>query len=263
MLEIQPPPAFPRRPTNNNPSGAGGLSPAVASAVPGASTVSASTQTTVRPSSAAVPAAALLIESGYAGIQYALIDPSNQYQKYLIVKIQAPSGTDPLNPPNFNAVLIEGGRTLELTVPVSSVFSDANLLVHRNATWMNEAVDYETYKQTRLGGLGPAIAQVNTYFSGQPWSTVWRLPLAEPCEVIVGNYSITNFPTRSNFAGQKFYPVVVEFKLKTVEQSVKGEARINTGVWKSDDESDDSDDFSYLKTPVGRKRPFSGISKSL
>ena len=109
MLEIQPPPAFPRRPTNNNPSGAGGLFPAVASAVPGASTVSASTQTTVRPSSAAVPAAALLIESGYAGIQYALIDPSNQYQKYLIVKIQAPSGTDPLNPPNFNAVLIEGG----------------------------------------------------------------------------------------------------------------------------------------------------------
>ena len=164
-------------------------------------------------------------------------------------------GTLILNPPNFNATLTEGGRVLEIVLPVTTVFSDANLLVHRYATWMNESGrDYENHRQTRLGGIGPAIAQVNTYLNAQPWTAVWRLPLSEPCEAIIGNYSISNFPTRANRSGQKFYPVVVEFKLKTVEQSVKREARINIGVWK-ESESEDSDDeelFSYLSPPKKR-----------
>ena len=104
-------------------------------------------------------------------------------------------------------------------------------------------------KQTRLGGLGPAIAQINTYLSGQPWTTLWKLPLNEPCEEIVGNYSITNFPAKANSNGQKHYPVLVEFKMKTVEQSVKQEDTINATCWDSD--MDDFDDVFEL--PVTKK----------
>ena len=204
------------------------------------------------------PPAAYLLEAGYPGIQYHIVDPSNQYQKYLIVKVQCPSGTDPLTPPNFNARLQDGGHILEMTVPVTDIFANTNLLVHRNATWMRDGDSYENARQTRLGGLGPAIAQIKTYFHGQPWSTVWRLPLAEPCDEIVGNYAITNFPVRSNRSSQKFYPVVAQFKLKTIEQTVKREARINTGVWESDSGSDnDGNDFDFVAAAKGspKKKP--------
>ena len=198
------------------------------------------------------PPAAYLLEAGYPGIQYPIVDPGNQYQKYLIVKVQCPSGTDPLTPPNFNARLQDNGHILEMTVPVTNIFANTNLLVHRNATWMRDGDSYKNARQTRLGGLGPAIAQINTYFHGQPWSTVWRLPLAEPCDEIVGNYAITNFPVRSNRANQKFYPVVAQFKLKTIEQTVKREARINTGIWESDSGSDNDDHhFDFVAAATG------------
>ena len=250
---VQPPAAFPRR-------------TASASVV---STVSNSTSATSasaprRPNLAGIPDSALLIEAGYPGISYTMVDPSEQYQKYLMVNIQAPSGTDPLSPPNFNARLSGEGRTLELTVPVSPVFSTANLLTHRNATWMrNSHGSYENTRQTRLGGLGPAIAQVNTYLHGQPWTTVWHLPLSERCDEIVGNYAISNFPVRSNAAGHKFYPVVVEFKLKTVEQTVKREAKINAGVWAdSDSDSDSLDELAFLSPPKKFKSSFGYLKPS-
>ena len=256
---MQPPAPIARR---NHP---GAPVPGIVPVASMSSSTSSSTQTQavasrVRPADlTGVPDAALLLESGYPGFQFVIVDPSNQYQKYLIVEVQAPSGTDPLNPPNFNATLTEGGRVLEIVIPVSSVFSDANLLVHCYATLMNESRDYENHRQTRLGGIGPAIAQVNTYLNAQSWSTVWRLPLSEPCEAIIGNYSISNFPTRANRLGQKFYPVIVEFKLKTVEQSVKHEAKINIGVWKEDDSDSDSDDElfrSYLSPPKSKRTCF-------
>ena len=121
---------------------------------------STSTSHHVVPRLGSAPPAALLLEVGYPGIQYTIVDPGNQYQKYLIVKIQCPSGTDPLMPPNFNARLQDGGITLEMTVPVTDIFSNTNLLVHRNATWMRDGDSYENARQTMLGGLGPAIAQL-------------------------------------------------------------------------------------------------------
>ena len=106
-----------------------------------------------------------MIEGGVSGIQYSIVDPDVQYQKFLIVVIQALSGTDPLRPPMYNPRLTDGGTVLEVSIPVSEVFSKANLLVHRNATWMMDDVGYyENRKQTRLGGLGPAIAQANSHF---------------------------------------------------------------------------------------------------
>ena len=181
-----------------------------------------------------------LVESGIPGIQYTYVDPDTQFQKYLIVLVQAPSGTDPLAPPDYNARLTEQGKFLELTIPVCSELSNAELLVHRNASWMQEggARKYENRKQVRLGGLGPAIAVANTHFRGQPWCMVWKIPLSQVCDEIIGNYSITNFPTIANMVGQKHYPVVIEFKLKTVEQTVKRHAEVNAGVWQSDDEEE-------------------------
>ena len=100
---------------------------------------------------------------------------------------------------------------------------------------------YENRRQTRLGGLGPAIAQINSHFQGQTWKTTWRVPLSEKCDEVIGNYSINNFPTYANEANQFYYPVLVEFKLKTVEQSVKKEAAINFGVWEDFNGTNDSD----------------------
>ena len=203
-------------------------------------------------STSSTPSAVRMIEGGVSGIQYSIVDPDVQYQKFLIVVIQALSGTDPLRPPMYNPRLTDGGTVLEVSIPVSEVFSKANLLVHRNATWMMDDVGYyENRKQTRLGGLGPTIAQANSHFRGQPWTTVWRVPLVAPCDEIIGNYSITNFPTYMNEASQKHYPVLIEFKLKTIEQSVKKEAAINYGVW---DESSGSSSEEFCSAPISRRR---------
>ena len=105
-----------------------------------------------------------------------------------------PSGINPLAPPNFNQRLSESNTVLEIDVPVTHVLSSSALLLHKNASWMSGTGSYDNQKQTRLGGLGPAIAQVNTYLKGQPWRTTWSLPLSQPCNEIVGNYAITNFP---------------------------------------------------------------------
>ena len=75
-----------------------------------------------------------LLQSGIPGIQYAYVDPDVQFQKFLIVLIQAPSGTDPLDPPDYNARLTEQGKFLELTIPVCQELSNAELLVHKNAS---------------------------------------------------------------------------------------------------------------------------------
>ena len=174
----------------------------------------------------------------------------------MIVLVQALSGTDPLRPPNFNPRLVGGGKFLELSVPVSRVLRDADLLVNRNASWMSSSVGpYENTKQTRLGGLGPAIAQVNTHFQGQDWFTTWKIPLAEVCDEIVDNYSICNFRTSANRAGQRFYPVLVEFKLKAIEQSVKKEAKINCGVWLDSDSGESSfdDDMNRRLARISKK----------
>ena len=68
---------------------------------------------------------------------------------------------------------------------------------------------------------------------------MWKVPLSQVCDDIIGNsYSITNFLAASNVVGQKHYPIVVEFKMKTVEQTVKRHAEVNTTVW-ADSSSDD------------------------
>ena len=182
-----------------------------------------------------------LVQNGIPGIQYTYIDPDTQFQKYLVVLVQAPSGTDPLDPPDFNARLTDNGNSLELTIPVCEELSKAELIVHKNAAWMQEGGPrmYENRKQVRLGGLGPAIAVANSHFHGQPWYTVWKVPLSQVCDDIIGNsYSITNFPASSNVVGHKHYPIVVEFKMKTVEQTVKRHAEVNATVW-ADSSSDD------------------------
>ena len=69
------------------------------------------------------------LSSGVPGLTYTFVDPDVQFQKYLIVLIQAPSGTDPLSPPNYNARLAGNGKFLDVTIPVSSVLSNAELLV--------------------------------------------------------------------------------------------------------------------------------------
>ena len=75
------------------------------------------------------------------------------------------------------------------------------------------------------------------------------LPLSDPSESIAGNYSSTNFPAQPDDLGHKFHPVVVKFKLKSVEQTVNREARINSGVWRADNDDSDKDLYSYLSPP--------------
>ena len=95
-------------------------------------------------------------------------------------------------------------------MPVTPVLSEANLLVNKKASWMVEGMHgggwYDNRKQTLLGGLGPAIAQINTFFYGHLWTTLWKVPFAEVCDEIVGNYSITNFPPHSNSWFSPFLP---------------------------------------------------------
>jgi hypothetical protein len=109
---------------------------------------------------------------------------------------------------------------------------------------MNSAANCnaETYKSTRLAGLGPAIAQVQAHCNSTEIFTEWRIPLSEKCDAIVGSYSINNFPSGDAY-GPTFSPVLVEFKLSTVEQRVKKEAKIEKGLWL--DENIDNEESSH------------------
>ena len=98
--------------------------------------------------------------------------------------------------------------------------------------------EYNSKRQTRLGGLGPTIAQVkgNSPTTITP-SIKWTIPLSERCDELIGSYSINNFPGDRNEYGQTFFPILMEFKLSTVEQNVKKETRINSCVWVDDNDS--------------------------
>ena len=182
----------------------------------------------------------MLINSGIPGYSYTFVDPDEQYQKYLVVVIQALSGTNPSNPPDLGATITDEGTSLTVQLPISPVFLNTNLMVHKNVSWMkarNEA-EYNSKRQTRLGGLGPTIAQVkgNNPTTITP-SIKWTIPLSERCDELIGSYSINNFPGDKNEYGQTFFPILMEFKLSTVEQNVKKETRINSCVWVDENDS--------------------------
>jgi hypothetical protein len=186
------------------------------------------------------PDAVLLLANGVPGYQYTIVDPANQYQKYLIVVLQGLSGTDPTNPPRYSPVLVEDGNTLQVKVPIAPVMISEEMMTDGRVSWMREgggsAGYHQQYRNTRLAGLGPAVAQINGHFNGKPLTTTWDLPLIEPCEKLIGNYSINNFPAEhgSGRFGASFSPVVVEFKLSTVEQRVKKQSRVSSGLWEDE-----------------------------
>jgi hypothetical protein len=212
-----------------------------------------------------VPDAALLVSKGYPGIQYTTVDPDQQFQNYLIVIVQVLAETDPMSPPSFNPRLTDDGKSLRLTVPCSNNLVDPNMLTHQNAAWMKDGAGYEVDRATRLAGLGPAVAELQTFLNNQNVEIMWNLPLAHKCGEIVGNYSITNFPTPKNCNGQRYYPVLVEFKLKLAEQKVQKRAIIKSSVWGAesdeDDESDndDNDDSNEAFRTPARKRDISDV----
>ena len=161
------------------------------------------------------------------------MDPDEQYQKYLVVVIQALSGTDPLNPPDLQATIAPDGMNLSIQLPISPVFLSTELMAHKNVSWMrakNEN-EYNSKRQTRLGGLGPTIAQVKVSDSTRTSPSVkWNIPLSKRCDELIGSYSVNNFPASKNTFNQTFYPVLMELKLSTVEQNVKKESSINSSL---------------------------------
>ena len=115
-----------------------------------------------------VPKSAAFLEASYLGIQYVITDPDSQYQKYLIIVIQLPSGIDPLNPPNITGVLHQGGQRFDITIPVCEALQTEDLLVNRKAPWMtvggSDPSMYYSAKTTCLVGLGPTIVTANTFY---------------------------------------------------------------------------------------------------
>ena len=53
-----------------------------------------------------------------------------------------------------------------------------------------------------------------------------------------------------NQYGQQFFLVLMEFKLSTVEQNVKKEARVNSGLWMDEDDQVTSSNLP-TGTPTG------------
>ena len=120
------------------------------------------------------------------------------------------------------------------------------------------------YKNTRLAGLGPAIASLQGHFNGPDVSTVWNLPLSEPCDELIGSYSINNFPGARSVTGRggsSFCPVVVEFKLSTVEQRVKKRARVTTGLWDDDDSFSNGSNHSSKYGPPRPDSDYYGMNE--
>ena len=187
-----------------------------------------------------------MIDNGYPGYQFAIVDPSNQYQRYLIVVLQCLSGTDPTCPPRYNPTLNDDGSCLSISVPVDPVLFNTRLMTDARVSWMREGSSRSTmqsYQNTYLAGMGPAIASVRgANNSGKEQiTTEWNIPLDERCDEVIGSYSINNFPAKKNKHGKTFNPVVMEFKLSTIEQSVKKEATVTQGLWLSDDEEGGND----------------------
>ena len=185
------------------------------------------------------PAASLLVEEGIPGIQYCMVDPDLQYQKFLIVVVQALSGVDPSSPPSYSPTLSECGEFLEIRVPVSSVVLDDRLLVHPQAAWMKEGSAYSSDRTARLAGIGPAIAELKTYYRSEELVMTRSIPLSSRCSELCGNYSISNFAAPKSTSGKKYRPVFVKFKLRLEEQAVKKRAAIKVSyIESSGDESD-------------------------
>ena len=156
----------------------------------------------------------------------------------MIVILQALSGTDPMRPPDLQPQIVDDGMSLLLHMPITPTLLCTEKMVSKNVSWMssNSSEQYHSKKQTRLGGLGPAIAQVKCYSKTTVPTVQWKIPLVEPCDEIIGNYSINNFPAERNDYGHQFFPVLMEFKLSTVEQNVKKESRVNSGLWVDDED---------------------------
>jgi hypothetical protein len=76
--------------------------------------------------------AVTLLSNGIPGYQYTIVDPSNQYQKYLIVVLQVLSGTDPTDPPRYSPILVEDGNTLSIKVPLAPVMINEELMTDAN-----------------------------------------------------------------------------------------------------------------------------------
>ena len=156
-------------------------------------------------------------------------------QKTLIVYYQALSGTDPLNPPSYDPTLSDDGLTLNIKEPLDPVLTSAMTLVHEDNAWMSEERLYEADKFSRLAGLGTAVEDLKNFAGHNSVCALKAIPLAHECSDVIGNYSITNFPVRSNSENQKYYPVIVEFKLKLVNQSVDRKHYIKSSVRKDID----------------------------
>ena len=173
------------------------------------------------------------MNAGIPGYSYTFVDPDEQYQKYLVVVVQALSGTDPSNPPDLQPTIADEGMSLTIQFPMSPVFLSTDLMVHKNVSWMrarNEQ-EYNSKRQTRLGGLGPAIAQVKGNIPTRTSPSIeWTIPLSERCDELIGSYSVNNFPAEKNQYNLSFYPVLMELKLSTVEQNVKKESNINSSL---------------------------------
>ena len=156
--------------------------------------------------------ASLLVEAGIPGLQYSVVD-SSLFQKMLVVVLVAPSGTDPNKPPSFSPLLLDDGFTLQVKVLISPVLFDPSLMTNENCSWMLKDGAYAQDAATRLSGLGPAVADLKKYL-GESRTVTWKIPLKEKCSKVIDNYSISNFPSRSN---PPFYPVMVEFKFTVKE----------------------------------------------
>ena len=193
------------------------------------------------------PSADLLINSGFPAIQYETVDNSNQFQKYLIVCVQVLSGTDPANPPNYNPELSDDGMALNIKVPVSPILTDPHLLTDPRAAWMKNDASYEADKNARLASLGIMVADLQSCAGTTDITMDWSLPLSVKCSEVVGNYSIGNFRAKKNKHNMRFYPVIVKFKLKVSQQSVKSMGMIQASAWMDSD--DEEEGIQALESP--------------
>ena len=194
------------------------------------------------------PSADLLIKSGFPAIQYETVDNANQFQKYLIVCVQVLSGTDPTDPPSYNPELSDDGMTLNIKVPVSPVLTDPHLLTDPRAAWMKNGSSYEADKNARLASLGLMVADLQSCVGTTDITMDWSLPLSVKCSEVVGNYSIGNFKATKNKHNMRFYPVIVEFKLKVSQQSVKSMGMIQASAW-MDSSDEEGEGIQALESP--------------
>ena len=180
---------------------------------------------------------AKLFHEGFTGLQYTYIDPDLQYQRFLCIVIQVPSGVDPMDPnlPDFEPELIENGKKLKIRIPVSPLLLEPAMLTHPKTSWMKQGDGFASDKTSRLGGLGPAVVELKKYLNNKSLGVDWELPLSNECDAIVGNYSISNFPSKANAYKQFYYPVFIEFKLKLKQQEVQETACVKRSVWIDDD----------------------------